>query len=321
MKKEKVLLFCDPGIDDSVAIIYALLNPKLDLVGIVTGYGNVDQEQATNNAAYLLDLAGRKDIPLIDGAKGPLSGEVSVFYPEIHGEEGLGPISPPDTIVGELLNFDEIFKIVEKYGNDLVIVDVGRSTSLAISFILGGEEVMNSAKSYHVMGGAFLIPGNVTSEAEANFNGDPIAADIIVTKAEKLTLYPLNITNEAIVTEEAVKYITDNSQNNFGPLFQGIYDYYYDAYKKLVPGIEGAPFHDVVALSGLVNPEIVRNSVRKKVQIERYGISVGESIADFRPIPKEDQPGVKSTIQLKLNYEAFIKDFMRVMTLPQQNSG
>jgi purine nucleosidase len=68
---KKVLLFSDPGIDDSLAIMYALLHPQIELVGIVTGYGNVSQKQATQNAGYLLQLAGREDIPIIEGAKGP----------------------------------------------------------------------------------------------------------------------------------------------------------------------------------------------------------------------------------------------------------
>ena len=136
----KVLFFGDPGIDDTLAIMYGLLHPEIEIVGIVTGYGNVEQEQATENAAYILSLANRMDIPLISGAKGPLSGEFTPFYPEIHGPDGLGPITPPKTIESELLNFDEVFTIIERYENDLIIVDVGRSTSLANAFILGSEK-------------------------------------------------------------------------------------------------------------------------------------------------------------------------------------
>lgn len=92
---EKVLFLGDPGIDDSLAIMYGLLHPDIDIVGVVTGYGNVTQEKATSNAAYLLQLAGREDIPVINGAKIPLSGDITTYYPEIHGAEGLGPIRPP----------------------------------------------------------------------------------------------------------------------------------------------------------------------------------------------------------------------------------
>ncbi len=77
--------------------MYGLLHPDIDIVGVVTGYGNVTQEKATSNAAYLLQMAGREDIPVINGAKIPLSGDITTYYPEIHGTDGLGPIKPPKT--------------------------------------------------------------------------------------------------------------------------------------------------------------------------------------------------------------------------------
>lgn len=86
-------MFCDPGIDDSLAIMYMMMDPEIELVGIVTSYGNVTREQATANAAYLMQLAGRTDIPIIPGASQPMGADDLVFYPEIHGE-GIGPIQP-----------------------------------------------------------------------------------------------------------------------------------------------------------------------------------------------------------------------------------
>lgn len=121
------------------------MNPKIELVGVVTGYGNVDERQATENASYLLQLAGRPDIPVIRGAKGPFSGELVDYYPEIHGPEGLGPIRPPENIVTNVRDYSEVFDIIRRYKNDLTIVDVGRSTLLATSFILAGEDFVNQA--------------------------------------------------------------------------------------------------------------------------------------------------------------------------------
>lgn len=95
--------------------MYGLLHPEIEIVGIVTGYGNVTQEQATSNAAYLMQLAGREDIPIINGAKMPLSGEFTTYYPEIHGAEGLGPIRPPKTIQPNIKSFCAIFDIIQRY--------------------------------------------------------------------------------------------------------------------------------------------------------------------------------------------------------------
>ena len=91
---KNIILFADPGIDDSIAIMYALLNPDIKVLGIVSSYGNVRKEQATDNIAYLLKLAGRTDVPIIGGSNTPSSGEIPTYYPEIHGQERLGTDPP-----------------------------------------------------------------------------------------------------------------------------------------------------------------------------------------------------------------------------------
>ncbi|MEC2071023.1 nucleoside hydrolase [Alkalihalophilus marmarensis] len=311
---EKVLLFCDPGIDDSVAIMFALLHPDIEVVGIVSSYGNVDKEQATNNAAYLLDLAGRLDVPLIGAAAYPLSGEMAVYYPEIHGEEGLGPITPPDTISGTLENFSRVFSIIDEYEGELVIVDVGRQTSLASAFILG-EDVMDKVKAFYVMGGAFLVPGNVTPLAEANFFGDPIAANVVATRAHNLTIVPLNVTNYAILTDEVIDQITDQEYNTFTPLIRPIYDYYAEAYQELVLGIEGAPFHDVVTLVALTNPELF-DFVEREVTVVDDPSVRGLSVADFRPLSAEEEASIEGAqIAMDFNYDEYINIFIQVMKM------
>ncbi|WP_078381266.1 nucleoside hydrolase [Sutcliffiella halmapala] len=311
---QKVLLFCDPGIDDSLAIIYALLNPAIQLVGIVTSYGNVNQEQATQNVAYLLELAKRDNVVLIGGAKSPLSGEFTPFYPEIHGEEGLGPIRPPEMIKEELLNFDTVFNLIEEYGPELLIVDVGRMTSLAIAFNLAGPEIMNTVQGFYLMGGAFLVPGNVTAGAEANFYGDPLAAEIVTTKVERGVIYPLNVTNDAIVTPTIIDEIVATENNPFQPLMKAIFDYYYEAYQKLVPGIQGSPLHDVLTLFAITNPQAFKY-IEKKVFIGLTEETLrGVSIADFRPRAEEEPEEQTVAIALELDYQEFIADFINVMT-------
>lgn len=308
----KVLLFSDPGIDDSLAIMYALLHPQIELVGVVTGYGNVTKEQGTQNAAYLFDLAGVRDIPIIGGAQGPLSGELVPFYPEIHGPEGLGPIQPPEEYKVNLLNFDEIYKIIEQYENEIIIASVGRLTDLAIAFILGGN-YMSKVKAFYTMGGAFLVPGNVTSMAEANFHGDPIAADLVVEKARNLTILPLNITNKAIMTPEMVDYIVASNQTPFKSLIKPIFDYYYEAYKKNVPGIPGTPLHDVVTFSAIVNPSFF-TFYKRRVRVVTSGEVRGQSIADFRPKPDPEPIETQDRIAMEMDYKSFITDFLSIMT-------
>ncbi|EOV9529113.1 nucleoside hydrolase [Bacillus cytotoxicus] len=309
---KKVLFLGDPGIDDSLAIMYGLLHPDIDIVGIVTGYGNVSQEQATSNAAYLLQLAGREDIPVIKGAMMPLSGEFTTYYPEIHGAEGMGPIRPPKSISPNVKPFCEFFSILEKYKGEIIIVDAGRSTTLATAFILE-KTLMQYVKEYYIMGGAFLIPGNVTPVAEANFYGDAIASQLVMQNAKNVTLIPLNVTSEAIITPETVKYLAKHSKTAFYTLIEPIFTYYYKAYKKLNPKITGSPVHDVVTMMATANPSFL-DYVYRRVAVDTDGIAKGESIADFRPQP--DAKALKNWMRIgwSLHYKKFLKDFVRIMT-------
>lgn len=258
---KKVLLFGDIGIDDTVALIYAHLNDEIDIVGVVADYGNVSREDAISNIYYLFELFNfPEDIPIIRGAEVPLSGEKPLFFPEIHGEHGLGPIIPNEH--GMVIdNFLEIVKIIEIYKDELIIVNVGRLTSLATMFILY-KGSMNKVKEIYIMGGAFWVPGNITTVAEANFHADPVAVQIVLTNASNVTVIPLNATQKAIVTPEMVDYI-----EHFGKakILKPIMDFYYNFYKKRDPSIQGSPVHDALTLMATIHPEYSRlNHTRYK---------------------------------------------------------
>ncbi|MCA0149900.1 nucleoside hydrolase [Rossellomorea vietnamensis] len=306
---KNILLFADPGIDDSVAIMYALLNSDINILGIVSSYGNVEKKQATDNIAYLLKLAGRTDIPIIGGSNSPSSGEIPTYYPEIHGQEGLGPIRPPENFAGELTNFSKLYTII-KENKDVTIVDVGRNTSLAALYILG-ENIANDVKEFYIMGGAFFVPGNVTPSAEANFYGDPIASELLVKNLDNLYIAPLNVTNKAIITLEQVKTIQEMNGNPLIEILDDVMTYYINAYKKLIPGINGAPLHDVVTLSLMVNPDMGK-TIRRDVEVLTTGLGQGTSIADFRVSSKPAEKNIN--IYLEMDYQMFIEDFINVMT-------
>ncbi|WP_308128817.1 nucleoside hydrolase [Bacillus sp. sid0103] len=307
-----VLMIADPGIDDSFAIMYALLHPKINLVGIVSGYGNTPKEKSVKNTAYLLTLARRSDIPIIAGAAGPLSGQPIRYYPEIHGEEGLGPIKPPDTIKNvKVYDINKIIEIVTQYKGDIVIVSVGRLTELALMFILYGNDALKGVNAFYIMGGAFLVPGNITAEAEANFYVDPIAAHMVMEKAHNIYLYPLNITNKAIITPDIIDFLSKNSPTPFRLLLKPAFDYYFKAYQKNVPGINGAPLHDVVPLMALTEPDLVKY-IPRRVRVEEFGNAKGKSIADFRPKPDKEPVVTLDYIGMEADIQKFVVNFMEI---------
>jgi len=307
-----VLITADPGIDDSFAIMYALLNPKINIVGIVSGYGNTPKEQSVKNTAYLLNLGGRADIPIIAGSAGPLLGESITYYPEIHGKEGLGPIKPPDTIQNvKVYDINKISELVSQYKGNLVIVSVGRLTDLALMFILYGNEALKEVKSFYIMGGAFLVPGNISAEAEANFYVDPIAAHTVMEKAHNVYLYPLNVTNKALITPDIIDFLSRNTPTPFQPLLKPAFDYYFKAYQKNVPGIKGAPLHDVVPLMALTEPDLVKY-IPKRVRVENFGNVKGKSIADFRPKPDKEPTESLDYIGMEIDIQKFTVNFMEI---------
>ncbi|UOQ95728.1 nucleoside hydrolase [Halobacillus shinanisalinarum] len=287
--------------------MYTMLDPEIELVGIVTGYGNVTEDQATANAAYLVQLAGKNDIPIIPGASSPVQQEEVMFYPEIHGEEGIGPIRPPSNMQYQTYPFDTIRLIIERYRNELIIVDTGRSTTLATAFILFPDQI-KMVHSFYVMGGAFFVPGNVTALAEANFFGDPTSSNYVVKFAHNLTITPLNVTQFAVITPDIVDAISRNKKNIYASIMAPVFEYYYEFYKKTVPGIPGAPIHDLLTIILIKNPAIVDYIYYDANVVE--GLEArGMSYIDLRPTSKTG----KTSIAFKLHYEAFIEEFNKVM--------
>ncbi|RKQ35533.1 nucleoside hydrolase [Oceanobacillus halophilus] len=316
---KKVLLFADVGIDDTIAIIYSYLTSEIDIVGVVADYGNIPRENALDNIQYVRSLFETEEaegIKIFSGAEIPMTAEVPEFVPEIHGEYGLGPITPPTA--GENIafeNFFDIVNVIEEYKDDLIIVNIGRLTSLATMFLLY-RDLMSEINEYYLMGGAFWAPGNVTAVSEANFHGDPVAAQIVLTYAKNITIIPLNVTEQAIATPEMINYIDQVGQV---PLVKTLVDYYYDFYKERNPNIKGSPLHDVLTIMAVNHDEMFTyQDLPVHIVQATEGTERGQSIADVRPfgsLEEEAEAEVKRhRIAFQLDYPSFFNRFMTVMT-------
>ncbi|MFJ8242679.1 nucleoside hydrolase [Bacillus tropicus] len=308
---KKVLFFGDFGIDDTVAIIYAHLTDKIDVIGIVADYGNVPKAEVVRNVRFLLKSVGKEYVKVFGGAEHSMSSEAETFYPEVHGKFGIGPIYT-GLEIQTFENFFEVLTLIKQHKNELIIVNTGRLTSLATLFLLYGD-VMEYVHSYYIMGGAFLYPGNVTPIAEANFYGDPGSANIVMRYAKNLSIYPLNVTQSAIVTPEMVNYIHSKGKTKFlKPLLDY---YYYQFYQKKVPGIQGSPVHDALTLIAINRDDIFtyhQSAVTVNVLDTVRGQSIGDFRSTFEPETFGNRP--KHRIAIQMNYEQFFKEFMTVMT-------
>jgi purine nucleosidase len=308
---KRVLFFGDFGIDDTVALIYAHLTEEIDVIGIVADYGNVPKEETVRNVRFLLKSVGKEHIKVFGGAEKPMTAKGATFYPEVHGQFGLGPIQP-QLELAKFENFFDTIELIEKYKNEIIIVNTGRLTSLATLFLLY-EETMKNVHSYYIMGGAFLYPGNVTPIAEANFYGDPIAANIVMKYAQNLSIYPLNVTQTAIVTPEMVNYIHSKGKSKF---LKTLLDYYYyQFYQKKVPGIKGSPVHDALTMIAVIRDDIF-SYYPSSVLVNTIEETRGQSIGDFRVTTEQETFGnsPKQRIAVGYSYEKFYKEFMTIMT-------
>ncbi|WP_174614229.1 nucleoside hydrolase [Virgibacillus ihumii] len=312
---KKVLVFGDIGIDDTISLIYAYFNDKIDIVGVVADYGNIPRENALANVNYIRNLLDiESDIQVIGGAEKPMTGETPAYFTEIHGEYGLGPIIPPEVEDNGIVeNFFEVVDIINEYKDDLIIVNIGRLTSLATLFILY-QSLMTNVSRYFFMGGAFWVPGNVTAVSEANFYGDPIAAQIVLKYAQNVTILPLNVTQKAIVTPKMIDYIDRVGGLN---IIKPMLNYYYNAYKEIYPNLQGAPVHDVLTMMAVIKEDMFTYQTLpvKIVQLET-GPARGQSIADIRPSgTMSEASAVKPhRIAFNLDYKKFYMDFMTTMT-------
>jgi purine nucleosidase len=202
MKKRRIILDTDPGIDDALAILLALASPEVELEAITVTFGNCSVDQGVQNALSILELARANHIPVAKGADRPLV-QPLLLAPETHGNTGLGyaqlppaSIEPDPTPAVNLL----IEKVMAQPG-ELTIVAVGPLTNLALAIRLK-PGIVQAVKNVYIMGGAIRYDGNTTPLAEYNTYCDPHAAHIVFHSGLPITLVPLDVTYQVVFTSD-----------------------------------------------------------------------------------------------------------------------
>ena len=191
----KVIFDTDPGVDDAMALCYALAHPDIDILGITTTFGNVTVDQAAINALYLCQLAGRS-ITVTRGAEKPLVKQAEPPPDFIHGADGLGNLPERAAPRGQMdprTSAQFIVDTARKYPGEITLVAVGPLGNLAEALRLA-PELPGLVREVVLMGGAVLESGNVSPVAEANIWNDPHAADIVFTAGWPLTMVGLDVT-------------------------------------------------------------------------------------------------------------------------------
>jgi pyrimidine-specific ribonucleoside hydrolase len=268
---ERILLDCDPGHDDAIALLLALASPEVELLGVTTVAGNQTLEKTTANAIRVLDFVGRDDVPVAAGADGPLVRERQVAS-HVHGETGLdGPDLPPPQ--REPLD-EHAVEFLARHVGGATLVAVGPLTNVALLLARYPEARPDRIV---LMGGAIGL-GNITPAAEFNIWEDPEAAARVFESGIEVTMIGLDVTHQALLMNEHAERLRGTGRT--GRMVAELFDFFH-GYHRRVYGLDGSPIHDAVALAYVFRPELVRTEHRNVVVDTGPELSRGRTYVDL----------------------------------------
>jgi len=242
-----ILLDCDPGHDDAIALLLALGSDELELRGVTVVAGNQTLEKTTANAIRVLELAGRGDVPLAVGSPRPLVREPFVAA-YVHGETGLdGPdLPPPQAEPSDQHAVDFLAERLE----GATLVATGPLTNVALLLARYPEA---RPERIVLMGGA-IAEGNVTPAAEFNIWADPEAAARVFASGLDVTMVGLDVTHQALVTAAHAEQL--RGAGRVGKVVAELLDFY-GVFHREVYGFDGSPVHDAVAVAHVIDPTLL----------------------------------------------------------------
>ena len=298
----KILIDCDPGHDDMMAILLALSaekTRKLELLGITTVAGNQTGEKTWLNARRTLTLVGRTDVPVARGADRPLLREL-IVAPEIHGVSGLDGADLPEPATQGLATHavDFLLETLRGAPGRVTLVPTGPLTNLALA-LLKDPGIVSRIERIVLMGGA-VFDSNVTPAAEFNIYVDPEAAKIVFACGAPLTMIGLDVTNKALLTFGEIAEM-GRWNGRISRVVAPLLEFFARANREFF-GFEGAPLHDALAVAHLLRPEIVRTKFLN-VEIETAGeLTRGRTVADLYGVSGR---APNAEVALEVDREAF----------------
>lgn len=269
MTARKIIIDTDPGIDDAMAIFLALTSPELDVVGLTTVMGNVEVDLATTNALRLLEIAGRSDIPVAEGAAKPIAADFLGAVGFVHGDDGQGnAFLPPPT--GQPLGISAAEFIVQQaraHPGEITLVPIGPLTNIALALRLE-PNLPSLVAGVVLMGGNAFCAGNASPAAEANIRNDPEAADVVFGAGWPITMVGLDVTNEVLMTDHDLDELHSFATPQGKHL--GRINPFYRAFLGERLGTSGIVIHDSAAIAYLLAPGLFK-VVKAPVRVETGG--------------------------------------------------
>ncbi len=280
----RMILDVDTGIDDALAIAYALGRPGIVLEAVTTTFGNIDVAAATRNTLQVLDLLGRPDIPVAAGAAHALTRPYVRGAAHIHGQNGIGEVAlpPPSRAALDAHAADLILGMARAHPGALTLCTVGPLTNAALAFARA-PELARLLRGVVVMGGTLFhpgVPGIASPMADANMWNDPEAGRIVLGAGAALTLVGMDVTMQTLLTPAIADEIAP--AGGAAAALMAMARFYLAAYQAQYPGIAGCGLHDPLAVAVAEDAALV-TAEAMQVDVELAGeLTRGQVVADRR---------------------------------------
>ncbi len=298
-----VYLDCDTGVDDSLALAYLLASPAVDLVGVGTVSGNTSAAQAARNTLDLLDLAGHTRIPVALGSHDHLDHPYDGGAPHVHGENGIGEVDLPraGAEIDPRTAVQLLIDLSHEYAGRLHVLAIGPMTNIAHA-LEADPSLPGRIAGVTAMGGAAMVPGNISPVAEANVYNDPQAAAALLAADWDVTLVPLDVTLEHTLSEQQRQQLLADERpfvHALGEIFDQYLDFYLPQYGERLSALHD-PLAAVLA-AGAFTPTI---APRVPVVVDTgTGPGRGQTIADLRGqrLGPRDHDGIRTRVVLAVD--------------------
>ena len=296
-----IILDCDPGHDDAIAMVLALASPELDVKAITASAGNQTPDKTLRNVLRMLTLLGRQDIPVAGGARKPLMREL-IIAENVHGESGLdGPALPePDFTPQACTAVELMAKTLRESPQPVTIVATGPQTNVAL-LLNSHPELHDKIARIVLMGGAMVL-GNWQPAAEFNIYVDPEAAEIVFQSGIPVVMAGLDVTHRAQIHGLDIERFRQVG-NPVATIVAELLDFFMEYHKDAKWGFTGAPLHDPCTIAWLLKPELF-TSVERWVGVETQGkYTQGMTVGDYYFLTGK-QPN--TTVLLDIDRERFV---------------
>lgn len=306
-----VIMDCDPGHDDAIALILASRAENIKILGVTTVAGNSELENTTRNARKILDYAGITDVDVYAGCGKPMMRDLyRLTGAIIHGADGLGGPSIPEatTPVQQEHGVDFIIRTVRESKEKVTLIPTGPLTNIAAAFIKAPDIKQNIEKII-IMGGAVYDPGNITSAAEFNIYVDPEAAKIVFSSGCNIYLNTLDISMKAVFMEKDIEELRAQG-DKVSDIVAQLLDFFSSTHVEHF-GFKACPIHDALCVGILIDEDLIEYE-HTFLDISLHDdLTLGETVADLWGITGNEKNCYIST---KVNRDAFvqmIKDYMK----------